>query len=91
MSLAITELSKARDTVAGLLDELALDAYLFEVEPRDDEWEVRIECAMAQGWQTVNVSVDKAMLLASMDEPNVRRQLIADWQVRLSACKLRPS
>ncbi len=91
MSLTITELSKARDTVADLLDELRLDAYLFEVAPRDDKWDVKIECAIGQGWETITLSVGKEMLLASSEEPNVRQQLLDEWQARLGGCKIHSS
>ncbi len=91
MPLAITELSKARDTVADLLDELGLDAYLFEVAPRDDKWDVKIECAIGQGWETITLSVGKEMLLAISDEPNVRQRLLDEWQTRLSGCNIRSS
>lgn len=89
MSLATTELAKARDTVASLLDELRLDAYLFEVEPRDEQWEVKIECAVAEGWETVTVSVSKETLLACLDERKIREQLLDEWKARLSSAKIR--
>jgi hypothetical protein len=89
MSLAIKELAKARDTVASLLDELRLDAYLFEVEPREDQWEVKIEYAIVQGWETVTLPVSKEILLACLDERKVREQLLDDWRAKLSAAKIR--
>jgi hypothetical protein len=87
MPLAITELAKARDCVADLLNELQLEAYLFEVEPKDDIWEVKIECAIEEGWETITLSVRKGMLLAGLDEMNVREQLLGEWRARLGACK----
>jgi hypothetical protein len=44
MDLSEKALTQARDTVASLLEQLGLGAYLFEVEPRADHWEVRVEC-----------------------------------------------
>jgi hypothetical protein len=52
MMLSERELTQARETVASLLETLGLTAYLFEVEPREGRWEVRVECALdsdAQG------------------------------------------
>ena len=89
MSLTVKELSRARDTVADLLEELNLDAYLFEVEPKNNMWEIKIECAIAEGWQTATLSVDNEILLASLDDRNVHQQLIDEWQGRLSDCKIR--
>lgn len=40
------ELTQARETVASLLETLGLAAYLFEIEPREGRWEVRVECAL---------------------------------------------
>lgn len=49
MRLSEKELNEARDTVQTLLEQLGLAAYLFEVEPRTDHWEVRVECAPDSG------------------------------------------
>jgi hypothetical protein len=45
MSLSTVEIAKARDTTNTILDELLLDACVFELEPRDDVWVLTIECA----------------------------------------------
>ena len=52
MPLSTVEIAKARDTANKILDELLLDAYVFELEPRDDVWELTIECAcdVDGGW-----------------------------------------
>ena len=55
MQLSEKKLSEARDTVQTLLEQLGLSTYLFEVEPRTDHWEVRIECAPNSVWQSSQV------------------------------------
>jgi hypothetical protein len=65
MSVSLQELSRAKDAAGALLDQLGLEAYLFEVEPRDGDWLVRIECAIDEGWQTTSLAVGRARLLTS--------------------------
>jgi hypothetical protein len=86
MSISMTELARAREIVGGLLDELRLDAYVFEVEPGDDGWDVRVECAVAEGWETCRLRAPKASLLGAADEAAARRRLLDDWAEVLSAC-----
>ena len=42
MPLSTMELAEARQAVADLLEQAGLDAYLFEVEPRQTQWELRL-------------------------------------------------
>lgn len=70
-----------------LLERLGLEAYLFEVEPREGPWEVRIDCAMSGGWQSVNLAVEKERLLASRHDDAICRELLHGWRARLAACK----
>ncbi|QBQ53445.1 hypothetical protein [Nitrosococcus wardiae] len=91
MVLSTIDFVKARDTVAELLDELALEAYLFEVEPRNSHWEVKVECAIKEGWEMVTLSIPKEVLLASADDKVIRQQVLEEWQVRLAACKIQAS
>lgn len=91
MSLSILELATARESASRILAELQLDAYLFEVEPRDDTWELRIECAcdVDGGWEMITLQVPKRMLLDGFDDENARQDLFAYWKRKLAACKLR--
>ena len=91
MSLSITELAKARESVSKILEELQLDAYLYEVEPRDDTWELKIECAceVDGGWETIILQVPKRMLLDSFDDETAKQHLFEFWQKKFANCKLR--
>ncbi len=81
------ELAEAREAAQALLETLGLAAYLFEVEPRtDDCWEVRIDCAVAGGWQSVVFSVSRERLLSSRVDEQARGELLRDWGERLAAC-----
>lgn len=89
MSASTEELLKAKETAAALLEQLGLVAYLFEVEPREEHWEVRVDCALDQGWQTSVLFVDKALLLSSPHDPGARERLLQEWGRHLASCKRR--
>ena len=93
MTLSVVELAKARDSAMMILEELQLDAFLYEVEPRDDIWEITIECAchVDGGWERIVLQVPKAMLLDSFDNDEARQRLFEYWKKKLADCKLRQS
>lgn len=86
MPLSMNELAQARETVGQLLGELGLDAYVYEVEPREGHWQVRVECAVAEGWETCLLSADKEYLLRGADDAVARRVLLDDWRSALRDC-----
>lgn len=86
MFVSVEELARAREVVSELLEELRLDAYLFEVEPRADELEVRVECAIADGWASYRLIAAKEQLLRGVDDATVRQRLLDDWRETLSDC-----
>jgi len=85
MEITAKQLTQARDTVEGLLEQLGLSAYLFEVEPRADHWEVRVECAANSGWQSSVLSVDEKWLQACRIDAMVRNELLDEWRKHLQA------
>ena len=87
MGMSTIELAKAKDAVAAILEGLGLSAYLFEVEPRDGRWELRMDCATAEGWQSLQLQVEKDRLLAAATDPAVREELARAWRGQLGACK----
>ena len=89
MSATLEELATARGVVTKLLDELQLDAYLFEVEPLEGPWEVKIECPVAEGWETFRLMVKKEYLLRGIDETVLHEMLLDDWREALSACHVK--
>jgi hypothetical protein len=78
MQLSQKELTEARDTVQTLLDQLGLAAYLFEVEPHTDHWEVHIECAPNSGWLSSVLNVDERWLAACRTDATARDQLLEE-------------
>lgn len=87
MNISTRELIEAKEATADLLDQLGLEAYLFEVEPREGPWEVRIDCGHSDGWQSVTLAVDVAHLLRCRSDATVRAQVLKDWGERLAACR----
>ncbi len=87
MDLSTRDLAQAKEAVTGLLEQLGLAAYLFEVEPRVGNWEVRIECAMERGWKSVLLPVDKTRLIESRTDSRIRDRLLVEWRRALAACK----
>lgn len=87
MAVSGKELDRAREATEGLLEEMGLEAYLFEVEPASEGgWLVRVECAVSQGWQAVELPVAKDRLLAVAEDPRTREALLADWGGELADC-----
>jgi hypothetical protein len=80
-------LTEANEATAGLLEQLGLEAYLFEVEPREGPWEVHVDCAVGDGWQSLTLPVDMARLLDTRSNEALRSQVLNDWRERLAACR----
>ena len=87
MPLSVSELDEAKNSVTALLEALSLEAYLFEVEPRQERWEVCIECATDEGWMSVTLEVAASQLEQSRQNPVIRDQLLKEWGAHLTACK----
>ena len=85
MQLSEKQLTEARDTVQSLLDQLGLAAYLFEVEPRTDHWEVRVECAPNSGWKSSVLNVNEDWLTACRIDSGARDKLLDEWRLHLRA------
>lgn len=91
MTLSIAELAAAREQVAELLNELGLEAYLFEIEPGPARWQLTVECAIdAEGrWERVTCAIAPQRFDAGLGSAPGRRALLSELRERLSACKRR--
>ena len=87
MDLTAKNLAEAKETVGNLLEQLGLSAYLFEVEPRADQWQVRVECALDSGWQSSVLSIDDSALRACRIDRLARDQMLAEWRKRLTVSR----
>lgn len=90
MTLSTVDLAKARDLAKTILEELRLDAYIYEIEPRDDYWELTVECAceIDGGWKRVTLQVPKKELLGGFEDETKKRRLLEYWKKKLVECKL---
>jgi len=89
MKLSTNELAEMRRTVETLLDELNLEAYLFEIEPKEGQWEIKIECAINEGWETCLLTAETDYLLHGIDDAIARRVLLDNWREALAACRIK--
>ena len=87
MSVSEDELRRGREAAEDLLEEMGLAAYLYEVEPADGDWLVRVECAVSEGWQTLELPVPSERLLVAPEDARVRAELLADWGGELADCR----
>lgn len=76
----------AREATERLLHELGLRNYLFDVEPLDDGWEVRLECQSPEGWKTMRMTIAGQLLEQSRDDSATRSQLLAAFRSHFGAC-----
>ena len=77
------ELAAARCAVASLLDALDLEGYLYELEPADDHWDIKVECARAGQWAVVTLAVERGQLLESPRNEAIRGALLDQWHQAL--------
>lgn len=86
MTLSTLELASAREIVRSLLEQLRLEAYLFEVEPHARNWEIRVDCGINEQWQSVLIEISSEQLAASREHGPARDALLAAWHEQLRAC-----
>jgi hypothetical protein len=85
------ELAQAKEAVNTLLEQLGLATYLFDIEPRQEAWELRVDCAMPDGWQSLTFPVDKGALLRCAHDGLTRQRLLEDWREQLRSCETESS
>jgi hypothetical protein len=90
MDLTAKNLAEAKETVGNLLEQLGLTTYLFEVEPRDDRWEVRVECAHNSAWQSSVFTVEGTALRACRTDRLVRDHMLSELNKRLTVSSTAP-
>jgi hypothetical protein len=86
MPLSTLELANAREIVRGLLEQLRLEAYLFEVEPHEPNWQIRVDCGIKEQWQSVVLEISFGQLSASREDGPERDALLTAWHKQLGAC-----
>jgi hypothetical protein len=87
MAWSAAELRGATQAVSAVLERLELRAYRFAIEPGGEQWELTVECAVKEGWETVMLAVDIRLLLSSLRDERVQADLARSWGARLAACR----
>ncbi|MFW6093701.1 MAG: hypothetical protein ACODAC_06980 [Pseudomonadota bacterium] len=77
---SINEVAGARDAVITLLEAVPLETYLFEVEPTDEHWEVRLEWGREEAWNTATLSAGRDELLDALRDKQVRDAVLHRWR-----------
>jgi hypothetical protein len=83
MEWTIRTFVEAREATERMLDELGLGNYLFDVEPRDDGWEVKVECQADEGWKVTRVPVQREAFERSLHDAAARARLLAAFRDRI--------
>jgi hypothetical protein len=83
MEWTVRTFVEARQATERVLDELGLGNYLFDVEPLDDGWEVRVECQLQEGWKVTRVFVEREALERSLHDMQARAGLLATFRARI--------
>jgi hypothetical protein len=87
MPLSTLDLDAAREVVEELLSKLKLEAFLFAVEHTARGWELRVECAAEDGWQTETILLGDELPGRSEADTDLRRRLMALLDERLTSCR----
>ena len=90
MDLTTKNLAEAKETVGNLLEQLGLTNYLFEVEPRADGWEVRVECPFNSAWQSSVFTLEDTALRACRTDRLVRDHMLSELNKRLTVSSTAP-
>ncbi|MFO7594292.1 MAG: hypothetical protein R6X15_09655 [Pseudomonadota bacterium] len=77
------EMIMAREVIESILDQLHMDAYLFEIEPKDGKWQLKVECAIENGWSDFTLEIAEPI----PDSDEKLADLFARCQSALAACK----
>lgn len=87
MATTSSDFIQARLLIDRILEELEIDAYLFEIEPQDGQWELKVECAVDEGWGTYRIALDGQQLHAGFNGESARKALQEQCRQSLGACR----
>lgn len=87
MEITSDQLQQARDTLAALLEEIGLADYVFDVEPREGQWGVNIECSAKDSWDTFQLTASAEYIVRGKDDAVLHQFLLDEWGDILKSCK----
>lgn len=86
MNQAFSQLPEIREVVERLLDELNIEAYLYAIEPGEQQCELTIECAFKHGWETIKLKANRDYFQHGANDAVIHNLLLNDWREALSDC-----
>jgi hypothetical protein len=86
MPAKATDLIHAREAIERVLKQLDVDAYLFEIEPKAEQWELKVECAVDQGWGSFTLELNEPL----PETENEQAALLDRCRSELASCKRVP-
>lgn len=86
MLIPIGEMADARTLVQGLLDEVGLSAYRFQLDADSETWQIAVECPTSGNWQTIHLTLSARALEAARDPGSARRATLAHLAEQLAGC-----
>ncbi len=88
MTTTSSDFIQARLLIDEILDELGIDAYLFEIEPHDGQWQLKVECAVDEGWGSFSVALDETKVYAGFNGDTARNEIKEQCRQSLIACRI---
>jgi len=86
MTATSIDLIRAREVIDSVLEQLDVDAYLFEIEPKEGQWELKVECAIDEGWGSFTLALDNPLIKSEAEQG----KLLEQCHTALAACKREP-
>lgn len=87
MHQSFSQLAEIRDVVEKLLEQLNLEAYLYNIEPKEGQWELTVECAINDEWTTIILRANKEYFQHGNDDTVIHDLLLNEWRETLSPCR----
>lgn len=82
-TLSADGLLGARAATELVLDELGIENYRFDVEPREGAFEVFVEHDRDGAWHDVRLTEEASALIAAARDASVRAEVARRWRVKL--------
>jgi hypothetical protein len=83
MPVTTKELAHARGVVEKVLDRLDVETYIFDIEPMAGQWELKVECAIDEGWGSFSLLLDETF----PGDRKEQERLLVECRKRLAACR----
>jgi len=83
MVVTTERLLEAREAARRLLEEVGLRNYRFDVEPKEEIYEIHVEREHRGAWREARLKETPAELLSTLGDDASRDRVVARWRARL--------